>query len=665
MLGDIPTKDGKVQLPISSYQPSLEIRDFTAKIKKDYGIGDAINKRPFKEFNDRSLLQIMDDSQKLFNSWTEPPSDDPNESWRWKGTRPITRNKLISIAAHVTSTIIYPAVFAQNDLDEEDKEAANIMRDLIKWNIRNSDYEENFLFGVISALVNPVVWMRAEFVEVLQTIRQKAKDGTISTKEVIDETLSGLNTYVIPPDEMLISNPYEYNLQRQRFLIRKRWIDYDEAQALYGEHENFKYIQPGVKCLYNDADGMFYDQHDTELQTLCEEITYYNRREDLEVVFVNGIYLGKPDPYDNPIKHRRTVRDRDGNPVEVPIYPFVKSGYEPIDEKRFFFYKSAAEKLAKEQELVDTMYRMVMDGTFLAVMPPIATTGAGQVDSTVIFPGAVTNFGEEATITPINIGQNLPAGYRALQELEKSMSEGSQSEIQRGIPPTGGKTAYEIAQLQQNARIQLGLFGKMLASLVRDLGYLIIDLIIHHQTLGEVEEITGGTVRMRYRKFLLPDEEGGKKITKKIEFSEDLLGKEMTKEEKLKESAKILEEEGGIESDVRIFKVNPELFSRLRFLLTVNADTLLPKNEAFEKAIKLEAYDRMIINPWTNKPNVTRDYLVEPFAKGETDKYMMKTPDANLLQQLASRATGAGKSTPLVEQTTRNRALTGILERSS
>ena len=88
------------------------------------------------------------------------------------------------------------------------------------------------------------------------------------------------------------------------------------------------------------------------------------------------------------------------------------------------------------------------------------------------------------------------------------------------------------------------------------------------------------------------------------------MGKKMTKPEILKESFKLGVKEGGKDATKRLIEVNPEMFAKMKFLIIVEMDRLLPKNEAFEKALKLEAYDRMIENPFIDQEAVTRDFLI-------------------------------------------------------
>ena len=621
MIGNLITEiiNGKevIQNEKAEFQPSEEVKNLTARIKKDYEIGYGILHRPFEEFNDLSLVQRMDVDQKSFNSYVQPKTDDPDESWRWNGVRPITRNKILSTAAHLTAGMMYPGVFAQNDQDEEDRDAEDIMRYLITWNIKYSDYEMTFLYGVLAALVNPAAYIEVDYAETLQTIKMKGDDGKITLTDIVDEVLSGLKFHNVPADEILLSNPYEYYLQKQRFIIRRRFVDYDEIAARYSGHPNLKYIKPGIKAFYNSNDGMFYQQKDENLDTLAEEAIYYNRREDIEVPYVNGVYMGDNNVEANLIK----CRDNKNRPK----YPYVKFGAEPIDEKRFAFYKSLSFKLLNDQDIADQMWRMVMDDTFLEVMTPLAVMGEERISTDIMFPGSVTNFPIDTKVEGIGAGRNLQAGWNALGQIEKSMAEASEEEQRGGKYAEGQRTAYEVAKVEENARISLGILGKMLMRMVSDLGDLMIDRIIMFQTIGEIEELTGGQTKMKYRSFLLPDEaEGGRKVTRKVMFDGSLIGKKMSKRQKLEESYNIMEEQGGDDSQTRIYRANPSLFSRLKYMITIEPEAWMPKNERFETLIKLEKYDRLISNPLVDQEAVTRDFLVAPLAKGEADKYMKK-----------------------------------------
>lgn len=606
---------------LAEYQPTQDVRDFSLEISKDYQSGSAILNQSFEEFNDMSFVERSNTDQKAFNAYVDPQSDDPDEEWRSRTTRPFTRNKIVGMAAHIVASLIYPNVFAQNDQDEEDRLAGQVMRDLTMWNIKDSNYEQAFMFGTFAALVNPVAYLGQEFLHIIQTIKIRKENGEIERQEAIDEVLSGMRTFNTPADEILISNAYEYELQRQQYIIRRRFINFDEAQALYGDHENFKYIKPGVKYAFEAESGMFYEQFDDQNKGLVEEVIYYNRREDAEVPFVSAIYLGKNDVEENPINHR----DHENRPK----YNLVKTGFEPIDEGRFYFYKSAAFKLSNDQDLADKMWRMTLDGTFLSVMPPVATSGPKikRIDKSVVFPGQVSNFPEGTTVTPVLPGMNLNAGWNAVREFESSMSESTQSPIRQGVEGKGSQTAFEIARLEQNARTQLGIFGRMLAKAVEELGGLMIDLIIRHQTVAEATEILGGQTQLKFRTFILPDQmEKGQKISKKIKFKEDMMDMEMDDDLMKKEGFRIMDEEGGMDANMKIFEVNPETFRKFKYKVTVSPDILFPETKEFRKAIRLEFYNTFFNNPLIDPEELTR-FSIEEFVEGDVERFMRKKDD--------------------------------------
>ena len=615
---------------VSTFQPSNEVGVLTKLIQKDYEVGYNIQHRPFSEFNDLSMLERQDTDQKAFNSYTAPASEDPEESWRSTNVRPITRNKLISIAAHFALRWMYPGVFAQNQDDEEDREAAEAMRDLIEVNIRNSDYEVSVLFGVVAALVNPVAYLGPEWNEVSQRIRVKTQNG-VSYDNVLDEVLSGMQIHNIPSEEILITSAYQYHHQKQRSVLRRRKLDYDELEALYSEHENWTHVRPGIKSFYSKDDGVMYDQQDEDSTTLGEEVTYYNRREDMQVCYVNGIYMGEANTEENAMKHRDNLNR--------PKYPHVKYGYEPIDEKHFYFYKSAAFKMAPDQEEVNVSWRMMRDGTFMEVMPASAVSGA-VIGSGVHVPGSMISLPLEAKVSSIFPTKNLSAGYALIDRLEKGLTESSQSDLMKGIPDPSVQTKYEQQSLEQNARVNLGLFGTMLAQMIRDLGNLMIDLILTHQTVGELDEATQGEGGiLKYKSFVLPEQNiNGKQMSKKIRFSDRYVGEELSEEDKMLDSFRIYMEEGGEEQKMKIIELNPELFAKRKYAIVVDVEHIVPLSKEFEEQIKLSKYDRLIANPYTDPIEVTREFLVGVLAPGKEEKLMKKTEDMGAMMGMQMNA---------------------------
>lgn len=620
-------ENNKVLNPASAYQPDDEVKDFTLMVRRAYEKGSEILNRPFDEFNGLSVIGRMNEDQKAWLSWNPAGSQDPEDDWRWFGVRPITRNKIISTAAHLTAQLIYPNIFAQNDRDEEDRDAAYVMKTLVEYNIQRSNYELAFLYGVISALVNPVTYFKVEFVEAFQEIWKDEKNK----EKVIDDVFSGFQHSLIPCDEILIGNPYQFDLQKQPFLIHKRLISYDEAKGLYQDHENFKYVQKGKKTFLH-SDGLFYDVDDVN-GDLVEEVRYYSRHGDCEAPHVSGVYLGNKDPKYNPMRHR-TNKGK-------PKYPFAKFGAEPVDAMRFFFYKSLAAKMSNDQELADRMWQMAMDGTFLATFPPILTMGAGKIDKGVVVPATVTNVSKDAKIEPLSVSSPVSA-FTALREAERSLSESSQDPQLEGKSTPGSQTARESLLIQQNAETNLSLISKMIGNAVKDVGSLMVDDIIRYQTTGKVSEILGGVPKMKFKTFVTGGKvKEGRRVTEQIQFTDEFAGMEMTPDEKEKRELRMLTEAG---DEKEIYKVNPSLFARMDYLVSVDYEQMMQKNSSFEKAFKLEVYDRSIANPYVDQQAVTRDFLMEPLVGGEASKYMKNLDGAQgVIPQAPEEVTKKGR----------------------
>ena len=73
------------------------------------------------------------------------------------------------------------------------------------------------------------------------------------------------------------------------------------------------------------------------------------------------------------------------------------------------------------------------------------------------------------------------------------------------------------------------------------------------------------------------------------------------------------------------------MFRNLKFSTIISPDILNPRSKDLERAYKLEAYDRMIINPMVDQELVTKDFLLGAYSDlfKNTDKYMKEEEAIN------------------------------------
>jgi hypothetical protein len=642
MIGDIYSST----TPVSNYQPSKAIADFTAYVKKDFSTGVDIITKSWVELNDMSVIERDNRDQRTFNAFVDESIEDPNEAWKWRGTRSKARNKAIAMHSHLTAGYIIPMYLAQNDSDEEDRDMGDMMRDIVEWMVDNSNYKSSFLTASMGMLVNCVTYLGAEFAQVMQTITEKTEEG-YTKKEIIDEVLSGFQAPVYSSKDILITNAYEQNIQRQRCLIKRRYIEFSEAKAKYGDHPNWEYVRAGWRSVYSDAQGLFYDVKDDDHPNLVEEAIYLNRREDTEVPFIGGIYMGKDDGAEKDVEYN-PIRHRDNR--NAPKYNIVPFGYQRINE-HFFFYKSLMNAQYWDNQLLDAQYEVGMNRAFLDTNMPIAVSGVDKVDSEIIFPNAVAAFADKDTkVTPILPQANLGNMFSGMSIVEKSMDESSISDVSAGQNPDPNAKATGLAIAERNAKTMLQGVGKTLAESVVQYGGLMSDIAVQHLSIPQIEEIAGGKDKIRYKSFILKNKTvKGKSVTKQIRFDESLLGVEMTDKEKEIESLKLLEESGYPDKNIEIYRANPEVFARMKYLTRVEPERMFPENEEFMRAMYSQVYGQFQANPFVSLEALTRKTLYQ-FFRGETDEIMQKPEAMNPLNAVPNASKGTSMGNQAVQK---------------
>lgn len=594
----------------SKYKPNEEVRKLFTLINEDLQVGRRFLTKPWPEFNNRTLEKEMDETLKAFNTWIPQRRTDPLHSWRAQTRRPILRNKLINTIAHATKATLIPAVYSyDNTTNESDDISAIAMRSMINWVIQNTDYSEQFVNFVTDVVTQPAGILEVGYAYATRTIRENGE-----MKEVIDDEFSGHYFETVPCNELLIENPYESNIQKQRWVARRKKIGYTTAKALYGKMENFDAVVPG-KCVTVDTEsGLFYEMRDPDIEDgQVEEIKYYNRSQDLEVTMLNGVIIG--DPFQ-------------GNSYAHKKYPFVKTPYEPVNGGKFFWGKSQANKLLPDEEVINTLRNMFIDGTFLQLMPPFAIVGAESAHQLVMVPGASSAFEDEA-VKLQNIGPNsdIRGGLLAMQEVEKSIVETSSDSYRAGNPANlpDRMPAYNMAKLEENAEAQLGLLMGAITRSVAQVSEILVSNILQYNTAPELASALGPDITLKYPTFIVNNEEDdGQNVVRKIVFNPNFFTSEKTAKDL---SYDVLRLEGLQNKDERIVMINPPEFRNLKFKVHVGSDTLRKKNTIIEKALKLEAYDRLRTDPIIasnakSMSRVTQDFLLGAIAPGQSARYL-------------------------------------------
>lgn len=627
------------KLSASGYQPPQDIVKLFSRCQDDYNRAWRLQHRGFDEFDGYSLLERARLDQQTFGAYVGIVQNS-SKQWRWKGRKNTARNKVIGMLAHMLAGLLFPYCYAYNTEDQEDKMTAAVMRILIENHLKKASYEIKFLFMVCSALVNPAVHVEVEFVEALQKIKVKGDDGKWNIEEAVDEVLSGIGLHVLPIDQILPFDFFTNEVQRQPGYVKVRRIPWDEAREIYkGKYfkdgvDQFDFVQAGRTrvVMAGQEHQTLYDIEWTEADVnYVQELTFYYRPEDLEVTWVGGVFMGDySDPYNsNPFKHRRMsmIGDRW---LSIPIYPIAKSGFEPIDPSgRFYYYKSACFKEFWDDAAQNKMHQLAFDGTALDVMKPVFMSGVARIDSTVMVPGATVSMPAGATVNPYQLGPNLAAALNMMKTETDDMSESTQDKISSGVAQPG-VTAYAVSKAEQNAQVILGVLGTMIADLVKQVGELVMDDIIMHTTVGEVDASVPESLRMKYKTIMAKGKEGGKDVTNKIMFSSDMttLNTLLSKEDALKKANQMewdmFEEAGGMSSTQRNYLVDPYKFARHRFSVFIDPSMMISRSMGTDQMRKERAFNILMdprVAPFVNQEAVVDKFVLEEYSDGDPDQF--------------------------------------------
>ncbi len=621
---------------LSAYSPTEPEKLIRGMILRHFALGYNNMYTPRVEFSDLSTFARDQVDFLAFNVY-QPNNGEPNDAniigaWRSNAIRPIERNKTISIAAHTTARLVFPKVFAYDNNSEVQQDAAQVIQDLMEWAAEQSNYSYSSLQAVIQALVAPAGIVHTEYSEVYRDVkRERNPDGSWKTERILDETMSGFKDTIVPVDQLYIENFFEHDVQKQGWMIWRRVQNYSLLEEKYKDAPNWQYVKPGMHVVYNDANSGFYYVYDPNMrQFLGEEILYWNKSMDVFIVMVNGVML---TAHDNP------------NPRQDKLFPFAKFGYEFINS-RCFYYKSLVYKISHDASIINTLYPMIMDGTYLSIFKPMINRGGEAIGSDVMVPGSVTTLSDpDATLQPIDTSIDLKSGMDAMFKVEESVNASAEIPV---APDKGGdQTAYEISKREQERNTVLGLFVKMIESYVRQYGELRLGDILQHLTIADVDKITDDP-ELVYKTFLLHNKKsGGKNKHRKIQFDGTMSIEPMTAKEKEDLSFDTLEKQGGDETNVELFRVNPELIRDLKYMLIVSPDVMNPMSEELERAFMLEEYDRAINTPLAEQEAVYKDFLLGAYPKSakDPDKYVKKQQPEGM-QGLPGMGQAAGPQQP-------------------
>lgn len=441
----------------------------------------------YRQFNDRTLIEFIDDSEKRVQGYVPSREAQGKEDWQSNVFNQTTRNKLKAIVASVASTPPKTPILAKSIFTGGyDIRRSEYMEGLVQHARMKNNPEVNIFWEAWQGAAQGTIIKYNGYLKSIQKRKfiksYDPETGNIEFDEhdviVSDECV---DTFV-DLNEFFIKDFYIQDVQDQPAVAWIRYVDKSTAEMELGKYKNWKYVQSKAECqnYKSETTTFFLDKYSQRTDDDEYEIVkYYNKSQDKYIILCNGILL-----LDAPMLWGRIQK----------YYPFAKTIFEPFSSRSFFYGNSLPNANMDVQDTINSLWNMGLDKTRRSMNPPLIV-GTRNKD---LLEQENETLGMEDTIYVDDVGQIQYQVIPGITNSEMAMIKwvGQQFDMgtvdanQQGVA-NRGVTAREIVIANENAKKLKGIFFTFLTDLWVQKTRLTITNILMHYTLPRIEKIVG------------------------------------------------------------------------------------------------------------------------------------------------------------------------------
>lgn len=460
-------------------------------------------RRPYRQFNDRNLVQFIDDSEKRVQGYVPSRESQGKTEDQSNVFSQDTRTKLKAIVAAVSTVPPKQKFRAVNIFDgkSSDPMRAEVMKNLVRHSRQKPGCNpevETFWEAWNAATQGTVVKYDGNIKtkgkrKIIKSLDLDTGEINFEEKEVTikDEIVD----YNVPLREFFVWDCHVKNIQDQARIAWITYKDLDTAEFELGKYKNFKYVKDGGNKKFDDDTNTFMSKWSQRVdadEDGVEIIKYYSVIEDRYAIVANGVLL-----LDAPMVWGKVDKK----------YPFSKSIFEPFSSDEFFYGNSLPNINMDVQDVINALWNMLLDKMAYSINKPMVAGLSNKdlleqeqerqgIDHTIYVE-------DVSQIKELNI-QSLTNGEFAMLRLAQSkMDSQTVSQQQQGM--TGkGITARETIIANEHAKEIKGLFFKFLADLWLQKTQLRTLNVLQNYTIPQVREIVGEDGSITYREMFRP-----------------------------------------------------------------------------------------------------------------------------------------------------------------
>ena len=332
---------------------------------------DMLKKRnqPYVQFNDRTLKEFIDDSEKRMNAYVLPKKAQGKEPWQANFATRAYANKTKALLAAIAKNIPEMEFSAVNQDNQFHHFVADVSKQLVRHSYNQGNPQEEFFFLAWSTACRGTV-LSYEGVEQQSFTKKEIKSFDLLTGDVQEEEIEHTSygepiSYEIPLMNLLIKNFYIRDIQDQPSIIfESYYADKERFDASFGKYPNVKYVK--------DVSFIKKEEHDTYFHSRWQESAadgkgyvvsrYMNKYNDVYRIIANGVEL-----YNGPMLWTDITCKNFGRKA----YPIAKTVYEPFATTDFFYGNSQPNSAMGEGDVLNTLYNTSLDKHYRSMVPPL------------------------------------------------------------------------------------------------------------------------------------------------------------------------------------------------------------------------------------------------------------------------------------------------------
>lgn len=587
------------------------------------------------EFDGMTYMQYYESNLKGANSYIAPKKNREDTTFV-TGT---TRQALFAMIAKIAMLNLSPEVKAFDKNDHHDIHTGQAIEDVvIKAGELDHDEEKKLLrqyelYSQGTAFVEEI-WTE-EFVS-NKTLNKKNWDGQVKDvnwRERLEKTYEGCRRNLIPGPNMYLGSITEFETEQQPFLFSVDYIPYDEAKALYGEWERWQYVTRELQPFSETQPSSLYFNNwrlNSTKTDMVEVIKYQDKWANEYMIILNGVMM-MPVGFPMPWKYNE--------------YNIVKQVFEIITPY-FAYGGSLIKRLKTAQALEDEFWRLAILKTQQSYAAPRGNMTGKVLSSRILAPGKFT-----MGVNPDNLpalvdakGVNQ-AELAVLKLLKDNMHDNSLPDISQGQSPEGNPTATEVMQLQNQAKILMGLAVFAASLLEKKLAVLRVFNVLENwfEPTGTEANEARDAIKNKYRtasvKASIPGAGKGRRVVK--------LADDMPKQEPYPGQDDIYDEEESLskqeQQPVRITYLNPKELKSVKYNWFVEVNPREKESSELSKVLFGNMIQGLesIGNLAMTAPNVSLDFVQERFAE------VWNLPADKAFQKAAQQAMGMPGQAPM------------------